>query len=147
MTLTANNVRDSFIGYVQTDDLSPLFFRGDAQAVLSQLPDASVDFCMTSPPYWGKRDIMPEDTQKRGNHFAPYPEDLCKIPLLATCPPDGLVLDPFCGTGTTMLAARKLWRKSVGIDISPTYLEIAEERCNPIVEVVPPEGMVEPPCL
>lgn len=75
-------------------------------------------------------DILPEDTQKRGNHFAPYPEDLCKIPLLATCPPAGLVLDPFCGTGTTMLAARKLWRKSVGIDISSDYLEIAEERCR-----------------
>lgn len=75
-------------------------------------------------------DILPEDTQKRGNHFAPYPEDLCKIPLLATCPPAGLVLDPFCGTGTTMLAARKLWRKSVGIDISQDYLEIAEERCR-----------------
>lgn len=75
-------------------------------------------------------DILPEDTQKRANHFAPYPEDLCKIPLLATCPPNGLVLDPFCGTGTTMLAARKLWRKSVGIDISRVYLEIAEERCR-----------------
>lgn len=36
-------------------------------------------------------DILPEDTQKRDDHFAPYPEDLCKIPILATCPPDGLV--------------------------------------------------------
>ncbi len=34
-------------------------------------------------------DILPEDTQKRQLHFAPYPEDLCKIPLLATCPPGG----------------------------------------------------------
>lgn len=41
-------------------------------------------------------DILPEDTQKRGSHFAPYPEDLCKIPILATCPPQGIVLDPFC---------------------------------------------------
>lgn len=78
-------------------------------------------------------DILPEDTQKRGNHFASYPEDLCKIPLLATCPPNGLALDPFCGTGTTMLAARKLWRKSVGIDISQGYLEIAEERCRMLI--------------
>lgn len=78
-------------------------------------------------------DILPEDTQNRDSHFAPYPEDLCKIPLLATCPPDGLALDPFCGTGTTMLAARKLWRKSVGIDISPAYLEIAEERCRMLI--------------
>ena len=73
-------------------------------------------------------DILPEDTQKRRYHFAPYPEDLCKIPILATCPPDGIVLDPFCGTGTTMLVARKLERKSVGIDVSEKYLQIAEER-------------------
>ncbi len=75
-------------------------------------------------------DIIPEDTQNRGNHFAPYPEDLCKIPILATCPQDGIVLDPFCGTGTTMLVAHKLGRKSIGIDISSEYLEAAEERCN-----------------
>lgn len=75
-------------------------------------------------------DILPEDTQKRRHHFAPYPEDLCKIPILATCPPDGIVLDPFCGTGTTTLVARKLERKSIGIDVSEEYLQIAEERCR-----------------
>ena len=75
-------------------------------------------------------DILPEDTQKRKAHFAPYPEDLCLIPILATCPPGGLVLDPFCGTGTTMLVASKLGRRSVGIDISNEYLQAAEERCR-----------------
>lgn len=74
-------------------------------------------------------DILPEDTQRRFQHYAPYPEDLCKIPLLATCPPDGLALDPFCGTGTTSLVARILGRKSVSIDISQEYLEMAEKRC------------------
>jgi len=74
-------------------------------------------------------DIMPEDTQKRESHYAPYPVDLCRIPILATCPPDGVVLDPFCGTGTTLLAARDLGRQSIGIDISSHYLEIVEERC------------------
>ncbi len=74
-------------------------------------------------------DILPEDTQARDTHFAPYPEDLCKIPLLATCPENGIVLDPFCGTGTTMLVARTLFRKSVGIDISEEYLHLAEQRC------------------
>lgn len=74
-------------------------------------------------------DIMPEDTQKRESHYAPYPADLCRIPILATCPPDGLVLDPFCGTGTTLLAARDLGRQSIGIDISSHYLKLAEERC------------------
>lgn len=75
-------------------------------------------------------DIIPEDSQNREYHFAPYPVDLCRIPILATCPEDGMVLDPFCGTGTTLLAAGKLGRKSVGIDISRQYLEFAEERCT-----------------
>ncbi len=74
-------------------------------------------------------DIIPEDTQNREAHFAPYPADLCRLPILATCPEGGLVLDPFCGTGTTLLVARNLGRKSVGIDISPQYLRRAEERC------------------
>lgn len=73
-------------------------------------------------------DILPEDTQKRKAHFAPYPEDLCRIPILATAPIGGLVLDPFCGTGTTMSVASVLGRKSVGIDLSDKYLAIAEER-------------------
>lgn len=74
-------------------------------------------------------DIIPEDTQGRNIHFAPYPVDLCRIPILATCPPDGIVLDTFCGTGTTLYAALSLGRKSVGIDISRRYLELAQERC------------------
>ena len=74
-------------------------------------------------------DIMPEDTQHRDVHFAPYPVDLCRIPILAACPEEGVVLDPFCGTGTTLLAALNLGRKSIGIDISRQYLEISQERC------------------
>lgn len=78
-------------------------------------------------------DIIPEDTQKRGDHFAPYPADLCKIPILATCPENGVVLDPFCGTGTTMVVAQQLNRKSVGIDISDDYIRGAEGRCAPLL--------------
>ena len=70
------------------------------------------------------------DTQNRRLHFAPYPEDLCMIPILATCPDGGVVLDPFCGTGTTNLVAFKLGRKSVGIDVSRAYLRHAKERCR-----------------
>lgn len=75
-------------------------------------------------------DILPEDTQKRNLHFASYPEDLCRIPILATCPPQGIVLDPFAGTGTTNLVAFWMGRKSVGIDISVEYIRFAEERCR-----------------
>ena len=75
-------------------------------------------------------DILPEDTQKRKKHFAAYPEDLCRIPILATCPADGVVLDPFCGTGTTMKVASELGRRSIGIDISSEYIEMAKRRCE-----------------
>lgn len=75
-------------------------------------------------------DILPEDTQKRKRHFAPYPEDLCRIPILATCPEGGVVLDPFAGTGTTNLVAFWLGRKSVGIEVSGEYIRSAEERCR-----------------
>lgn len=78
-------------------------------------------------------DILPEDTQKRKSHFAPYPEDLCRIPILATCPQEGIVLDPFCGTGTTMLVASNFGRKSLGIDICDEYIRIAEERCRALL--------------
>ena len=73
-------------------------------------------------------DIIPEDTQGRVIHFAPYPEDLCKTPLLLTCPLNGIVLDPFLGTGTTAVVAMALGRKSVGIDISSAYIEEAKKR-------------------
>jgi DNA modification methylase len=75
-------------------------------------------------------DILPEDSQKRKAHFAPYPEDLCRLPILATCPEGGVVLDPFAGTGTTNLVAFGLGRKSIGIDASTEYIRSAEERCR-----------------
>jgi DNA modification methylase len=74
-------------------------------------------------------EILPEDTTRRVDHYAAYPEDLCRIPILATCPADGIVLDPFCGTGTTNLVARQICRKSVGIDVSQKYIDSAIERC------------------
>jgi DNA modification methylase len=75
-------------------------------------------------------DILPEDTQKRKGHFAAYPEDLCKIPILTTCSDTGIVLDPFCGTGTTNYVAFRLGRKSIGIDVSEEYIKAATERCR-----------------
>lgn len=75
-------------------------------------------------------DILPEDTQKRSCHYAVYPEDLCKIPILATCPVNGIVLDPFCGSGTTNKVAYDLHRKSIGIDISQEYVNIAKQRVS-----------------
>lgn len=78
-------------------------------------------------------DIVPEDTQKRDAHFAPYPMDLCRIPILATCPEGGTVLDPFCGTGTTLMAALNLRRNGIGIDVSPTYTDMTRQRLSSLL--------------
>lgn len=73
-------------------------------------------------------DIIPEDTQHRKMHFAPYPEELCIIPIKSTCPKEGIVLDPFSGTGTTLKVAFELGRKSIGIDLSNEYIKLAKQR-------------------
>ena len=49
-------------------------------------------------------------------------------PIAATCPPGGVVLDPFIGTGTTALAAVQQGRRAIGIDMSSNYIELARER-------------------
>lgn len=74
--------------------------------------------------------IIPEDTQGRKLHYAPFPEDLVKTPIVLTCPQDGIVLDPFCGTGTTNYVATLLKRKSLGIDLAQEYIDLANERCG-----------------
>lgn len=73
-------------------------------------------------------EILPEDSQGRSLHYAPFPEELCRVPILATCPANGVVLDPFAGTGTTLVAAARLGRKAIGIDISPAYATLVGER-------------------
>jgi len=78
-------------------------------------------------------DIIPVDSQNREKHYATYPEDLCKIPILATCPKNGIVLDIFAGIGTTMLVAKRLGRQSIGIELSDEYISLAEQRCRSLL--------------
>jgi site-specific DNA-methyltransferase (cytosine-N4-specific) len=67
-------------------------------------------------------------------HFATFPEDLIIPMILAGCPEGGIVLDPFVGSGTTCIVAKKLKRNYIGIDINPEYCKIAEERLKKIPE-------------
>ena len=72
--------------------------------------------------------IAPDRSKGRSGHYAAFPEDLCKIPISATCPPSGVVLDPFVGTGTSLIVAQKLGRHGIGIDLSDEYLNLARQR-------------------
>lgn len=58
-------------------------------------------------------------------HFAVFPPNLPERCILAGCRPGGVVLDPFCGSGTTGMVAGRLGRRFVGIDLSAKYLDLA----------------------
>lgn len=64
----------------------------------------------------------------KGCHYAPYPEELIETPIKACCPCDGIVLDPFVGSGTTCVVAKKLNKNYIGIELNKSYVDIAEKR-------------------
>ncbi len=59
---------------------------------------------------------------------APYPESLCNHIIRSFCPPDGVVFDPFIGSGTTISAALKAGRNSIGIDVRKSMAELTVRR-------------------
>jgi len=61
-------------------------------------------------------------------HFATFPLKLIEPMVKAGCPKGGLVLDPFMGSGTTALVARKHNRNYIGIELSEAYIKIANKR-------------------
>lgn len=69
-----------------------------------------------------------------GAHFATFPVKLLETPIRASCPPNGICLDPFMGAGTTALAALQLNRQFVGIELSEEYVKMANQRIKPYVE-------------
>ena len=64
----------------------------------------------------------------KGGHFAAFPPKLAETCLLAGCPPGGVVLDPFLGSGTTAAVAKQLGRHYIGIELNPEYCTLAEKR-------------------
>jgi DNA modification methylase len=68
------------------------------------------------------------ESEKGSNHFAKFPRKLPEVPIKATCPVGGVVLDPFFGAGTTAIVAEKLNRKWIGIELSEEYCDDAIQR-------------------
>ena len=72
----------------------------------------------------------------KGAHYATFPPKLIEPMILAGCPVGGIVLDPFVGSGTTIMVANQLGRRGIGLDLSFKYLhEDAKKR----IETVQPK--------
>lgn len=74
-----------------------------------------------------------KDPLKR-RHPAPFPDQIPIDFIQCFCPENGIVLDPFMGSGSTAVVAKKLKRNFIGFEISKEYCKIAEERLAQIDE-------------
>ena len=82
-----------------------------------------------SYPMKNKRSVWTVTTKPcKEAHFATFPIDLIEPCVLAGSPEEGIVLDPFGGSGTTTIAAEKHKRNSILLEINPEYIEIAKAR-------------------
>lgn len=64
------------------------------------------------------------------SHFATFPKELVEPMIRAGCPPNGIVLDPFCGSGTVLAVANELNIRAIGIDLG--YKDLVKKRLNGI---------------
>jgi DNA modification methylase len=80
-------------------------------------------------PVRNKRDVWHINTVPySGAHFAAFPPKLAQTCILAGCPENGIVIDPFFGSGTTGLAAKQLRRRYIGIELNAEFCGLARER-------------------
>lgn len=64
----------------------------------------------------------------KGSHYAVYPEKLVSRIMESACPPKGVVLDPFMGSGTTAVVAKRTDRSFIGIELNPSDVRMAYDR-------------------
>lgn len=94
----------------------------ELQRYLSMIPKDKFDLWFSQ--IWN---ITGESTR---NHPAPYPLELADRLVRMFSFVGDIVLDPFCGSGTSMLAARQAGRHSIGIEIDSEYCKLITERLN-----------------
>lgn len=95
---------------------------GDCREVMRELPAGSVDACIADPPY--------RTTSRRlgsGGHATTNPEEVLQPLIEEACPPGGVVLDPFCGSGAVGCAALLAVRRILGIEIDAHQAGAADE--------------------
>lgn len=78
-----------------------------------------------------KRDVWSvNSSQFKQAHFATFPEHLIEPCILAGCPKDGIVIDPFMGAGTVGVVAKKNHRKYIGCELNKDYIKMAKSRIS-----------------
>ncbi len=118
--------------------------KGAAASFKREASKRGVTICPNSPTPTHRADR--EDVRYEGNarnrrtvwtiatrpyadaHFAVFPPALVEPCIKAGCPAGGIVLDPFLGSGTTLLVAQRLGRSGVGIELNADYCRLAENR-------------------
>ena len=87
--------------------------------------------CLLNPLGKNKRSVWSVPTRSvKGAHFATFPPALIEPCILAGCPVDGIVLDPFAGSGTTAEVSARNGRDSVMIELNPEYAMITHHRMS-----------------
>lgn len=88
---------------------------------------------------WSVSRIHRQDPE-RADHPTQKPLEIVERMVLASCPPGGLVLDPFTGSGTTAVACARHGRRFVGFEINPEYVRVARERVMAAIPLMIPEA-------
>jgi DNA modification methylase len=94
------------------------------------------DFLELTKSVW----TFPSVSAKQIGHPAPFPEELPRRLIELYSFQGDLILDPFCGSGSTCLAAKRTGRRYVGYEINKQYAELAEQRLQEASKEKPPEG-------
>jgi site-specific DNA-methyltransferase (adenine-specific) len=116
--------------------------RSVKQRAVEGLPHESTvmteDFMASTLDVWS---IPPESAQRVG-HPAPFPVELPEQLIRLYTFKNDLVLDPFMGSGSTLVAAARLRRRYIGYDLDAAYIEIARQRVAEQVEAQRPDALI-----
>ena len=113
---------------VTTPDATPRTVRAKKRpphlGYIERTPYVSVD----GGPRLQRSVIEARSCHHYAEHPTQKPTEIIAPLILYSCPPDGIVFDPFMGAGSTLVAAKELNRKSIGIEIQERYCEVAANR-------------------
>lgn len=101
--------------------------QGNSLEVLKNIKPESIDMIFADPPYFLSNLTKPSE-KVYGKHPTQKAEYLLERIIQASTLPGHIVLDPFCGSGTTGVVANRQGRDFIGIDLNEDYLQITKKR-------------------